>query len=332
MFEPIFKHQEYACSCIDQLPVQTRASDRVPTTTKTIILWSNVSEITPNLSQETTERSRQWRTYPLVSVLCVCQRSSAMNESTPMIATIEGTVTRSSLVLFLQMSTHPTISLFSRHNKANAPNTLSVLNNTDSRQAIAAQQHRTQAIDRLVARQAVSPATPRIPPTMSGRPLVELPNDSSVKANGSGTITGGLKKTVYLKLVEDRNSLNEDVQNAQKTLCEVNQTNTGLIQQVENMTKEFQTKNSLIENLNSSNREKNAEIQEKDKEIKTLQDDLAKHKDALKEAVEALKDAGKHAKSEQRKGVKDTTRDQIKNYHYRTVRFFHPQGRALTDR
>ena len=49
--------------------------------------------------------------------------------------------------------------------------------------------------------------------------------------------------------------------------------------------------------------------------------------------MEARKDAGKHAKSEQRKGVKDTTRDQIKNYHYRTVKFVlnDEEQKDLTD-
>ena len=78
-----------------------------------------------------------------------------------------------------------------------------------------------------------------------------LPDSSRVKTNGSGMITGGLKKTTCTALIAERDQLTTELQSVNKQVCESNQTNLGLTQQIQTLTKSNQDGLNEIEDKNN---------------------------------------------------------------------------------
>lgn len=236
------------------------------------------------------------------------------------------------LELFLQLLTNFTNSLFPNLlDKGLSTQTVdAALFGADEQQFERERQLRMSASQTAASSQTISPEADRRSSTMAT--ATKLPEISRIKTNQNGFINSGLKKTVYLQLVKERDDLNLEVSAVNKLLCESNQTNAGLTQQIQTLTldqqtnmqtntQEMNTKNTLIDTLNASNQEKTKQIQEKDAEIKKLEDQVKTYKQALADAVQALKDAGKHAKSEQSKDVGKKIADRLRHSHYRTVKF-----------
>ena len=155
-----------------------------------------------------------------------------------------------------------------------------------------------------------------------------LPDNTRVKTNASGMITGGLKKTTYVALIAERDQLTAELQSVNKQVCESNQTNLGLTQQIQTLTKSNQDGLNVIEERNSRISEITENLKERDEEIKRLTgvakqqaDDIGRLQASLEDAVKSLKDGGKYAKSEQSKDIKSKVWGNIKDRHYRTLKF-----------
>ena len=163
-----------------------------------------------------------------------------------------------------------------------------------------------------------------------------LPDNSKIKTNGTGVITGGIKKSTYIALVNERDALTAELGTAQKQVCEGNQTNLGLTKQIENLTKMHQESLKEIEDKNNQISEITKTVTERDTEIANLTkltnsqaEDIVKLQSSLDDAVKSLKDGGKFAKSEQSKDTRKKIWDNIKDRHYRTIKFV--RGQELTD-
>ena len=164
----------------------------------------------------------------------------------------------------------------------------------------------------------------------------QLPESSRIKANGSGFITNGLKKTTYVALINERDELTKQLGDASTQVCEANQTNLGLTKQSQELRKsnqdnikELDTQRRLVGQLNERLSEKNNEIKDLTTQNTNQQDEITKLQGALAAAVQSLKDAGKHSKSEQSKDTKAKVWANIKERHYRTIKFVREQ--ELTD-
>ena len=149
----------------------------------------------------------------------------------------------------------------------------------------------------------------------------QLPHTSKLKTNAGGFITGGLKKTVYVSLIKERDQLTQELVSANKQACESNQTSIGLTKQIENLTKTNAEANKEIDELTESVKEKNQTITELNTLTNSQAEDIKRLQHCLDEAVKSLKDGGKFAKSEQSKDIKSKVWCNIKDRHYRTIKF-----------
>ena len=116
------------------------------------------------------------------------------------------------------------------------------LANADAQQTQLGESRRAEAEKESQRRAQVTPQPSRRP-TMSQITRTKLPDLSRVKASGSGDITGGLKKTVYVKLVEEVNQLHKAVEEDKAERQKLTDT-------VASLTKDQTTKGTLIANLN----------------------------------------------------------------------------------
>ena len=173
------------------------------------------------------------------------------------------------------------------------------------------------------------------PSTMAPITPTQLPENSRIKTNQQGNVTGGLKKTQCIALIEERDQHKKALNEAGTVVCEANQTSLGLTKQIENLThtnadhhKDIQDKNGKIHDLNELLKTRTEELEAANKVVNTQAEAITKLEEALQDAVKSLKDAGKYAKSEQSKDIKKKVWENIKARQYRTVKFV--RGEELT--
>ena len=148
-----------------------------------------------------------------------------------------------------------------------------------------------------------------------------LPDSGKVKTNANGMITAGLKKTTYTALIAERDQLTTELQSANKQVCETNKTNLGLTQQIQTLSKSYQDGQDRISEITDTLKERDEEMKRLTVVTNTQADDILKLQASLEDAVRSLKDGGKHAKSEQSKDIKSKVWGNIKDFHYRNLKF-----------
>lgn len=164
----------------------------------------------------------------------------------------------------------------------------------------------------------------------------QLPATSQIRTNGNGHITGGLKKTAYVSLVEERDQLTRAHAEAEKRVSEANETTLGLTKQISELTsgnaelhKQIETKNTEVSELSDLVSDRDIELKAATVTLNQQAEQIRKLEAALEDALRSLKDAGKHAKSEQSKDIKEKVWNIIKEKYYRTIKFVRDQ--ELTD-